>query len=156
MFKLGHSSLVIISGALWFVVGGALLVLGLSLLSGILEPQFFLSTNRAPIVDLFSASIGREAVVLGLIVAAILIGNFKGRFVLSKAANRGLERIRSLPNPSNIVKIYDKKYYLLLASMVLIGMVVKFFPHDIRGFIDVAIGTALINGSLHYFRGVRA
>lgn len=152
MFKMGHSSLVIISGLVWLFVGLVLLTLGLTLLSGLLDPVSLAYQQKAPILNLFSDKLGPESVVLGLIVLGLLAGNFKGRIVLGKAAAKGIDRLRAFPNPTPLSNIYSKKYYLLLGSMVLLGMVVKFLPTDIRGLVDVTIGTALINGSLYYFK----
>jgi hypothetical protein len=41
--------------------------------------------------------------------------------------------------------------------MVLLGLVIRFLPIpiDARGLVDVAIGSALINGAMLYFRVVK-
>jgi len=57
-----------------------------------------------------------------------------------------------LPNPVSIAKIYTWQYYVLLSSMVLLGVLVRFLPFDIRGGVDIIIGSALINGATIYFR----
>lgn len=125
--KCEQQKLIIFSGMIWLAAGIFLLNLGLNLLST--EP-------------------------LVLIPLALIVGIAKGRFVLKKSALRVVNRIRSLPNPAPITQAYSLAYILLIASMVGIGMLIKFFecPNDIRGFVDTAIGAALIQGSLHYFR----
>lgn len=133
--KINHSPLILISGLIWLIAGISLLQLGLKLL--VITPEGAYA----------------EGVTL-LIAVALLIGILKGKYVLKKSAMRIVDRILSLPNPVSIAKAYSKKYLLLLAVMVGLGMLVKHsgMREDIRGFIDVAIGAALIQGSTHYFR----
>ena len=97
---------------------------------------------------------GKEQTATILIALGLLIGFFKGRFILGKSAKRGVERICSFPNPTSLSNIYSAKYYILLGGMVGLGMSIKFLglPNDIRGLVDVAIGAALINGAMIYFR----
>jgi hypothetical protein len=137
MLKCSHATLVYLSGLVWLVVGIALLRLGLVLLMGS----------------------GMEATLLTIVgVAAFVVGYFKGRFVLGKSAVKGVERIRQMPNPSPISQIYSPKYYILLGGMILLGVSIKYLglPNGVRGFIDVAIGMALLTGALIYFRHAAA
>lgn len=150
MFKLSHTTLIMISGCIWLAVGCFLMPLGLKLLlSAVEEP-----TGSYPIIEGLSGIIDVNQAVVVLIALGLFIGHFKGKYVLGKSVRRGVARILSLPNPTQLSKIYDLKYYILLGSMVALGMSIKYFgiPNDIRGFIDVAIGAALINGALIYFR----
>lgn len=89
-----------------------------------------------------------------LVAVALLIGFIKGRTVLAKSANRLVARIKTFEEPTPFHKIYTPSYYLLIAVMMSIGMGMRFFhvPDDIRGFIDVAVGAALLNASMLYFR----
>jgi hypothetical protein len=83
----------------------------------------------------------------------IVVGYFKGRHVLAKSAEKGVQRLRQFPNPTPLSSIYSAKYYLLLGGMMGLGFSIKFFglPNDIRGFVDVAIGLALLYGATIYF-----
>ena len=151
--KLNHPALVFISGIVWFIVGLYLLPLGLNLVTGILQPghaatHYYLLDNLAKVFG------GRDQAALAIIALGLLIGHFKGKYVLGKSARSGIERVLSFPSPVPLSKIYAKKYYILLGSMILLGVSIKVFglAPDIRGFIDIAIGAALINGSLIYFR----
>ena len=150
MLKLNHKTLILISGAVWMAIGCFLLFLGLNLLVAGAHLQGFnpLLSSLAPYLG------GMESVALLLVVVALYIGYMKGRFVLSKAAQKGIVRIRSMPEPANLSQIYSPQYYLLIGAMVLLGMSIKWFgfPNDIRGTVDVAIGAALINGAVFYFR----
>lgn len=151
MFHFNHRSLIIFSGAIWFVVGSFLLQLGLRLLMGTLEPEATFS-SMLTFVSFRMGSL--ENAVILLITLGLIIGFFKGRFVLGKSVKRLVSRIRSFQQPTPISKIYTPAYYILLGSMMMIGMLIKYFqvPDDIRGTVDVAIGAALINGSMLYFR----
>ena len=92
-----------------------------------------------------------------MVAVCLMIGYLKGKHVLGKSAVRGIERIRAFPNPTSLGNIYSAKYYVLLAIMIGLGLSIKYLglPHDVRGAIDVAIGAALINGALIYFRNMR-
>ncbi len=152
MFKVSHASLLFLSGFVWLVVGCFLLPLGLNfVVESILRDN--LITLRRPILDFLAPYVGGlDQAALIWIGCALLIGFFKGRFVFAKTVRRSVNRILSLPNPANLSQIYPMSYYLLLGSMVLLGYLVRFASLDIRGGVDVAIGAALINGAMLYFR----
>ena len=133
MLKCSHQTLVYLSGLIWLAVWIFLLRLGLGLLLGE----------------------SLESLTLTLVgVSAFVIGYFKGRYVLGKSATRGIDRIRQMPNPTSIGNIYSLKYYLLLGGMILLGISIKYLglPNAVRGFVDIAIGMALLTGALIYFR----
>lgn len=151
MFKFSHSALIFLSGLIWFAVGCLLLTLGLNfivdtlLIDNIAQPHpvlLFLAKYTDSI----------ESAALVWIAFALLIGFLKGRKVLSKSVNKSVNRILTLPNPANLSQIYTPSYYLLLGAMVGLGILVRFTPLDVRGGIDVAVGSALINGAMLYFR----
>lgn len=149
MLKLSHCNMAFFSGAVWLAIGAFLLQLGLNLL--------FLPASTGdstPFLSLFLQYVSRAEAAIMITVVALYIGFLKGKHVLAKTANRTLAQIRSLPNPAPIHKMYDKKYCLLLGIMILLGMSIKYMgiPNDIRGTIDVIIGSALINGGVHYLR----
>lgn len=153
--KLSHSKLIAISGLIWFVIGFFLLRLGLNLIVesiGNSQEQYPLVAFLRPYLNTV------ENTVLLLIIFALIIGYFKGAYVLGKSAKRGVERISSFPNPTSVANIYSAKYYILLAAMVFLGMSIKYIGlnSDIRGFIDIAIGSALINGAMIYFKSIKA
>jgi len=152
MINVRHAALFALSGLIWFAVGLFLLTLGLNFLNESLVVGNHVSY---PMIDWMLPYFGnRESAVLTLIAAALAIGYFKGRFVLGKSAKKGIERIYTFPNPTALKNIYSAKYYILLALMMGLGLLIKYLgvPTDIRGLVDVAIGAALINGSMFYFR----
>lgn len=131
--KIDHKVAIILSGFLWMIVGVILLGKGLALLLGPEDPLFALNA------------------------IALLIGFVKGRWVLRKSAERVIKRLSSLPNPCAIHAIYSKSYVFLILGMIALGMVFKFvsIPGEIKGFLDVAIGFALISGASFYFRHLK-
>lgn len=151
MFKMGHSTLIFLSGFVWLAVGCFLLPLGLNFIV-----ESLLKENAAqphPVLYFLAPYVGGlDAAALVWIAFALLIGFLKGRKVFSKSVQRSVSRILALPNPAPLSKIYTLSYYLLIASMVLLGVLVRYAPLDIRGGVDVAIGSALINGAMLYFR----
>lgn len=149
--KCNHVTLAWISGLVWIAVGFFLLTFGLSLLTLPLTAD----AVNTPLLDLVAPYFGgNEQAIVVLVAIALYIGFLKGKHVLGKSARKGVERLKILPNPVSIAKIYSAKYYILLGGMVGLGMSIKYFgiPTDVRGFIDVAIGSALIQGGVIYFR----
>jgi hypothetical protein len=90
-----------------------------------------------------------------LVGIALLVGFIKGRFVLSRTVRRISLRLAALPEPIRFVDAYPKSYWLLLASMMALGFLLRLVPLEVRGFIDVAVGSALLNGAMLYFRSAR-
>lgn len=151
MFKCSHATLIFLSGLIWFCVGLFLLPVGINFIVSTLLIQ-----NRDqvyPILSFISSYAGDvESAALIWISIMLGVGFLKGRRIFSKSVNRSILRISSLSNPAPLGKIYTPGYYLLLASMVLLGVLARTLPLDIRGGIDIAVGTALINGAILYFR----
>lgn len=146
--KFSHASLIALSGLIWLAIGAYLMPLGLNFLiqAAALPSHAPLMKAILPVVETY------DKASLLLVAAALFIGYFKGRVVLGKSVRRSTSRILALPNPAPLSQVYDWKYYLLIGLMVLIGLAFKFAPLDIRGFVDVTIGSALINGAMLYFR----
>ena len=150
--KLRHTSLMTISGALWLIVGTSLLIKGLQLLvaSG--------QTNQGTLINQIGFYVGSgEYAAVVLIALSLFIGYMKGKHVLAKTVQRCVNRIQSFPNPTSLTNIYSRGYYFLLAGMIGLGMCTRLlgFPDDLRGIIDTAVGAALIQGAIHYFRATQ-
>lgn len=152
--KLSHAKLIALSGAVWFAIGVYLLNLGLNLLIVNTSAENTLLSDYPLLRSLESVTGSIQAAALTLVIIALAIGYFKGRYVLGKSAQRGVDRIQKMPNPAPLSKIYSGKYYILLGSMIALGISIKYLglSNDIRGFIDAIIGAALINGAMIYFR----
>ena len=145
-----HATLITLSGLLWFTVGVSLLSLGLSLL-------VFASENAGnfPLIEALERVVGSaDSAALLCVCAALGIGYFKGRYVLLKSVRRVVERICSVAEPRTVAGMYSWQYCALIGSMVLLGISIKHLgiPSDIRGVVDVAVGGALVNGAMIYFR----
>lgn len=155
MFKMSHKALIIFSGLIWLAVGCFLLPLGLNFLLQAIQNTYQHSDSGYPLLHLFTSFTSNvENAVVILIAMGMLIGYSKGRYILGKSAIKGVQRIRSFPNPTDLKNIYSSKYYILLGAMIGLGISMKYLgiPADVRGTIDVAIGAALINGAMIYFR----
>lgn len=135
--RLKHVPWIVVSGSLWLAIGIFLLTMGLK--------KIVLGT-------------GSEQTALLFISLGLLIGFFKGRFVLAKTVQRVCHRILSLPAPVPVTQVYGKGYVLLIAGMMVLGMVLKWVPIAPQwiGLVDVAVGSALINGALLYYRRAAA
>ncbi len=147
--KIRHGLAIVLSGVIWMGAGFFLLLKGFSLL---LHPQIGKTAILIPLMNSFGA--GGEQASLVLVSLGLVIGFLKGRVVLGKAANKVIGRILSLHNPFPISSLYSRSYVILLSSMIALGVCLRWIPvpYDVKGVIDVAIGSALINGSAFYFR----
>lgn len=128
---------IFVSGLIWVAAGFMLLYKGLRFLSDGVDAQ-------------------NQARATWLIAVGLLIGFIKGRFILSKTVRRLVLRIVSLEQPIRAKDVYPMSYWILLSSMMAMGFLLRYVPLEWRGCIDVAIGSALLNGSLLYFRAARA
>ncbi len=146
-----HRGWIAISGFIWLAAGFSLLFKGLRFISDATRSS---DTLCFRFQELFGSSQQAGTV---LIAAALLIGFLKGRFVLAKTVRRVALRILAQPLPIRLGSVYAPSYWIVIASMIGLGVAIRFLPIpiDVRGFIDVAIGSALINGAMLYFRAAR-
>jgi hypothetical protein len=142
-----HIGLVVLSGLLWLGIGVMLLVKGLRFVV-YAEPGCKMLENLTPYVGT------RDQAIVFLIALGLFAGFMKGRFVLMKAVKKVVNRIASLSTPLKISQIYDKRYYALMVLMMGMGLALNFLniPGDVRGTVDIAIGSALMNGAMGFFR----
>lgn len=150
--SLSKTTWIAISGVIWFVIGVGLLTLGLNFI--VYKAQLEPTETTSLIAKLAPIAGGRDHAALVLVIIGLMVGFIKGRLVLGKTVKRVCEHILKLPTPIKITQVYSKKYILLICSMILLGMSMKWLglPMEIRGTIDVAIGSALMNGAVAYFR----
>lgn len=148
--KIKHWGLIFISGMIWLMSGISLFMKGLRL---IIESVSF--TGQSVLLSFMQGYFSNiRSAASALIALAIFIGFLKGRFVLKRSVWRVVERIISLPEPVKMYQIYSPKFYLLIGLMICMGVSLRFFgvSQDIRGAIDLAVGSALMNGAFLYFR----
>ena len=143
-----HRNWIFLSGFIWFSIGLWLLYKGLRLISEAVIQPGSLSVKLEPV---FGNAQQAGAFLVGI---GLLVGLLKGRFVLIKTVRKVVSRICSLPLPIRLKDAYSRSYWILLGSMFALGMAFRFLPLpvDVRGTIDVAIGSALIQGALFYFK----
>jgi hypothetical protein len=143
-----HRSWIVFSGFVWFFIGMLLLYKGLLFIT---DAAFQTQSLSYRLRDTFG---NQQQAATSLMALGLMIGFFKGRFVLVKTVQRVVARLVSLPTPIRLKDAYTRSYWILIGSMMALGMVFRFLPLplDVRGTIDVAIGSALINGAILYFR----
>lgn len=132
-----------------------LLMKGLRLITGAADQI----TVQAPMIHYFQSFAGtRQQGALIVVCLGLLIGFIKGRTVLAKTVRRIAERINLHSGNLTLKEAYDRKYWIVIGIMMTLGMMFRVFPvpMDIHGGIDVAIGSALINGAMLYFRRLLA
>lgn len=141
-----------LSGFLWFAIGVSLIYKGLHFISEALVRVDSFCFRWQHVFG------GVQQTATGLIAIGLLIGFFKGRFILSKTVQRVVKRIAALPLPISFMQAYAPSYWFLIGGMVCLGISFRFLPIpiDLRGTIDLAIGSALVNGSMLYFRAVKS
>ena len=149
---LSRTAWIAISGMIWFIVGIGLLTLGLNFI--VFKAQMEPLETTSLVAKIASKAGGREQAAMVLIVIGLVLGFFKGRFVLVKTVRRVVERLCTLSQPIKISQVYNKKYVMLICGMILLGLSMKWLglPTEVRGLIDVAIGSVLMNGAVAYFR----
>ncbi len=144
---------IVISGLVWLAVGFFLLFMGLKhtvhAALDVNEHTIFFSKLSALVG-------GAEQASLLIVSLGLVIGFLKGRMVLAKTVRRVVDRILALPLPIQFTQVYARGYLFLIGGMVMLGVVMKWMPADVRGLIDVAVGCALLNGSMLYFRQAMA
>ena len=146
-----HRQWISISGFLWLAIGTFLLYKGLRYMSDAAE-------STASLCFKYQEQFGGPQQAASAFVAlGLFIGYVKGRFVLSKTVNRVVQQIADLQLPIRFYQVYSRKYFILIGSMITLGISLKFMPIsvDVRGCIDVAVGSALIQGALLYFRSAK-
>jgi hypothetical protein len=144
---------IICHGIVWFSVGIFLLLFGVKLIVSAATMDSGLSVLSNSISHYLG---GREQASLFLLIFGLVIGFVKGRFVLSRTAGRMVKKIYALAQPIKFSEVYSLGYVALIGCMLLLGMAMKWFSvsPDIRGAIDVAVGSALVNAALCYFRSL--
>jgi hypothetical protein len=143
----------IVSGITWLGIGIMLLTKGLRLAVAAAE-QTALATPL--LKSLLSIAGTRHQAALLIVCLGLFIGFIKGRTVLAKTVARIAGRINAHPEGLSLQQAYDRKYWIILCLMMSLGVLFRIFtiPADIRGLIDIAVGSALINGAMLYFRHI--
>lgn len=156
LMKFNHRTLIRFAGLSWLAIGIFLLSLGIHfILETLRYPSFAHIPGRFSLLTFTTQFVpDTQNALIILLTFALLIGYIKGRYVLNKTVDRQVKRIAQFPNPMHIKYLYTRGYYILIASMIGLGVILRFLPIsiDTRGVIDAIIGAALMNGAMLYFR----
>jgi hypothetical protein len=114
-------------GLMWLGIGIGLTYQGLSLLAGVTSGAIWVG-------------------------AGLFVGFIKGRFVLSKTVIRTSRRIVNLPKPVSFKQAVPPIYGVLVLVMMGFGFLLKFVPQEVRGMVNVVVGSALMHGAMLFFR----
>jgi len=137
---LTKSQLYTLAGSIWGLVGLFLIYRGMGLY------ELAVQTQQAT----------QQGIIISLI-AGLIIGGAKGKFVLSKTAKRNKLRIDQLESPLKCHQVYAKSFYLFIGAMILLGFLLRQGNEYLGGYLVVAaiycgIGTALIVSSWTYWK----
>jgi len=145
--------LITIAGFVWFTVGLALLIKGLYL---ILFAAHLSGQKGGPLLSAlmyaFTGAIFPS--ILTMILFGLLLGLAKGKWAFGRAAKRTVQRIYPMRGKIHLSKLYRLHDIMLIVSMIALGRLMNWVhvPRDIHGLIDIAVGSALVNGAMIYFR----
>ncbi|MDX8431546.1 MAG: hypothetical protein SNF33_07095 [Candidatus Algichlamydia australiensis] len=147
--KVSKKSAIKICFATWFLTGTLLLWKGLRFLS--VEVKF-LGAKQLPLLR-FAARYSRdlEQAILLLIATALIVGFIKGRIALRGVVNRTIARMN---DKVQLQSVFAPRELILIGFMIALGVSMRFLPIpiDVRGFVDVAIGSGLMNGAMLFLR----
>ncbi|MCI5052884.1 MAG: hypothetical protein MRY21_07110 [Simkaniaceae bacterium] len=144
--KFTHTKALVLSGSIWLSIGIMLLSKGLKLAVG-------MPMATGPLMDfLVSFSPAVENRALLIVCFGLFIGYVKGRYVLKKTVKQVTDHILTLPLPLDVKRLYKPRFFIIIGAMVVLGQLMRFVPNDIRGLVDIAVGSALINGAMLYYR----
>ena len=150
--RVGHIAGVVIAGSVWFIIGCLLTFKGLFLT---VTSMISFQKGGHPLMDwLYQFFHHVEKSATCLVFVAVFLGMLKGRFVLAKTVKKFVARILLIPSPLSFKDLFPGRYVILIASMMSLGMLLKVLPitDDVRAFIDLGVGSALINGAFLYFK----
>lgn len=99
------------------------------------------------------ASTAQAAFIL-LFVLSLVLGTAKGLMVMRKVVKRSEAHIEARGGSVPLYALFPVQSLGIIAVMMGLGMSLNYLgiPLDIRGFIDMTIGFALIRGGSYYFR----
>lgn len=155
MFNFKHVSAVIFSGVVWLLIGCLLTFKGVNYISQGANELFLNENTHFSIIGFVLPMFDNyQKAILSLIIVSLAVGYFKGQFMLRKSVNRVVRRIITLHAPFKLKDMYTKGYVGLICGMMCLGMSMRFMPiaADVRGFIDLSIGMALLKGSFLFFK----
>ncbi len=95
---------------------------------------------------------------LGLyLFAAIFVGYFKGSRIMDRVMKKNLRRLRTIPQPSPLYRVYSKPTYFVIVFFMALGMCLRFaglYP-PLYASILLAVGVAMVWGAVTGIRNFR-
>ena len=152
---MSHRTIYRVSGLIWAIIGFLLLKLGINFVMQGWQGTYFSASVYSSFFLVFSSWFGSyENASIAVIILGIVIGTFKGRLIMQKAAIATQARVSKLENPTSLKNIYTIKNLVIIGFMMTLGKIMNFLEvrPDIRGLVDIAVGTALLQGAVQYFR----
>jgi hypothetical protein len=135
--RLSYKPMMMLAFALWATGGLMMIRRGIELLGG-LE------------LDTTTLAIG--------VVAALVIGFVKGKFILGKASIRNILRLQAMETPQKPIHVYPLRSWVTIGIMLLISIALSVFgaPLFTRALVNLGIGMGLLVSSLLYLRYMNA
>ncbi len=99
-----------------------------------------------------------DAIALALAgVVALWIGWYKGSRILGRLAVKNLKRLRGIPQPSPLYRMFSGTSWLLVAFFACVGISMRFLPmaDSVRGAVLLGVGLAMLTGVGYYLRHFR-
>jgi uncharacterized membrane protein YwzB len=120
-------TLLLLSASLWTIIGGMLITKGVVRLSPLPEYKMI------------------------VVLSACIVGAFKAKFMLDRAAAKTVARILTLEDGTCLGAVYSVKTWLLVLCMIGMGVILRnsSLPMALLCFIYITIGLALIVSSRH-------
>ena len=96
-------------------------------------------------------------IIIAVLIVAFIVGLFKNKFIMSKFCKKNLSRIYNLVNPK-FHQFFELKFFFFLTLMILTGAFLSrisignYFALLAVGAFDLALSTALLTSSVHFFK----
>lgn len=139
-------------GWIWLFTGVLLLRKGLDFANQLGESSEPIVSSK--VFTFLCENLGNSKTAsMALVVIALAIGFMKSRRVMTKAANRNIERLMSMETVP-VTALFDTKMWILIAAMMGLGLLINRLglSYEWRVLIDVAVGSALMMGSAQYLK----
>lgn len=145
--KLTYVGALAIYGVLWLAIA---IFLGLKGLSYSLEEVGVLKLET---ISEMEKKLASHRIAM-MIAWGALLGFLKGKFVFSKVVHRVVCQMTEKEEPLSLFDLFTKRMLVLIGGMMVLGQIMRFspIPLTVKAVFDFAIASALIYGSLLYFK----
>ena len=153
MLRFSRTAILRIAGIIWFGVGAFLVYKGLLFL-GVERFSWEFHVDDTSRMAVLARSWGLDTVFFTLVMVSFVVGTVKGRMVLVRSINRMEKYLFSLKAPIVFYRMFPPAMWIIMIVMMGLGMLMNVLHVVLwlRGSIDVAVGTALIQGAFQYFQ----